>query len=71
MATHRQLVAVGIRGSAIRRRVASGRLERVYAGVYAVGHRQRTREARWIAAVMACGSGAVLSHLDAAALWGI
>jgi very-short-patch-repair endonuclease len=71
MATHRQLVAVGIRGSAIGRRVASGRLERVYTGVYAVGHRQRTREARWIAAVMACGRGAVLSHLDAAALWGI
>jgi very-short-patch-repair endonuclease len=71
MVTHRQLAAVGIRGSAITRRVAAGRLERVYPGVYAVGHLQGTREARWIAAVMACGRGAVLSHLDAAALWGI
>lgn len=69
--THRQLAAVGIRGSAITRRVAAGRLVRVYPGVYAVGHVPHTREARWIAAVMACGRGAVLSHLDAAALWRI
>jgi very-short-patch-repair endonuclease/predicted transcriptional regulator of viral defense system len=71
MVTHRQLAAVGIRGSAITRRVAAGRLVRVYPGVYAVGHVPHTREARWIAAVMACGRGAVLSHLDAAALWQI
>jgi predicted transcriptional regulator of viral defense system len=71
MVTHRQLEVVGIRGSAITRRVASGRLERIYKGVFAVGHRQRTPEARWIAAVMACGPGSVLSHLDAAALLGI
>jgi hypothetical protein len=71
MVTHRQLGVVGIRGSALTRRVAAGRLVRVYPGVYAVGHVPRTREARWIAAVMACGRGAVLSHLDAAALWQI
>ena len=71
MVTHRQLAVVGIRGSAITRRVATGRLERVYRGVFAVGHAQHTPEARWIAAVMACGPGAVLSHLDAAALWKI
>lgn len=69
--THRQLAAVGIGGSALTRRVAAGRLVRVYPGVYAVGHVPQTREARWIAAVMACGRGAVLSHLDAAALWQI
>ncbi len=46
-------------------------MDRIYRGVYAVGHIQRTREASWIAAVMACSPGAVLSHLDAAALWGI
>jgi very-short-patch-repair endonuclease len=39
--------------------------------VFAVGHMQSTSEARWLAAVMACGPGAVLSHLDAAALWKI
>jgi Protein of unknown function (DUF559) len=62
---------MGITGSALTRRVRAGRLERIYRGVYAVGHNQRTREADWIAAVMACSPGAVLSHLDAAALWGI
>ena len=71
MVTHRQLAAIGIRGSAVTRRVATGRLERIYRGVFTVGHAQRTREARWIAAVMACGPGAAVSHLDAAALWKI
>jgi hypothetical protein len=69
--THRQLAVIGIRGSALTRRVATGRLLRLHRGVYAVGHVQHTREARWIAAVMAAGPGAALSHLDAAALWGI
>jgi very-short-patch-repair endonuclease len=69
--THRQLGVVGIRGSAITRRVAAGLLVRRYRGVYAVGHVPDTPEARWIAAVMACGPGAVLSHLDAAVLWKI
>lgn len=40
-------------------------------GVYAVGHRVLTPEGRWMAAVLACGPGAVLSHRSAAALWGI
>jgi len=69
--THRQLAVIGIRGSMLTRRVASGRLQRIYRGVFAVGHIQRTPEARWIAAVMACGQGTILSHLDAAALWRI
>jgi very-short-patch-repair endonuclease len=66
-----QLAALGILGTAVSRRLASGRLHRVHPGVYGVGHPPRTSEARWIAAVLACGSGAVLSHLDAAALWKI
>lgn len=71
MVTHRQLIALGIRGSAVTRRVKTGRLQRIYRGVFAVGHTPRTAEARWIGAVMASGRGAVLSHLDAAALWRI
>jgi predicted transcriptional regulator of viral defense system len=71
MVTHRQLVAIGIRSGAIKRRVAAGRLVRRYRGVYAVGHVQDTPAGRWIAAVMACGHGAVLSHVDAASLWQI
>jgi very-short-patch-repair endonuclease len=69
--TRRQLAAIGVRGSSVERRVESGRLVRLYRGVFAVGHVQRTQETRWIAAVMACGQGAALSHLDAAALWRI
>lgn len=43
----------------------------MHQGVYAVGHVPLTSEARWMAAVFACGPGPVLSHLDAAALWKI
>jgi Protein of unknown function (DUF559) len=64
-------MAIGMDDSGVRRRVAQGRLHRVHQGVYAVGHPTLTGEARWMAAVMACGQGAVLSHLDAAALWRI
>ena len=37
--------------------------------MYAVGHRALSREGRWLAAVLACGRGALLSHWDAAAAW--
>jgi predicted transcriptional regulator of viral defense system len=66
-----QLLAIGIDDAGIKRRVAQGRLYRLHRGVYAVGHRHETAEARWMAAVAACGQGTVLSHLDAAALWKI
>ncbi len=46
-------------------------LIRVHAGVYAVGHVPRVALARSMAAVLACGDGAVLSHASAAALWGV
>jgi very-short-patch-repair endonuclease len=39
--------------------------------VYAVGHAGLSNEGRWMAAVLACGEGAVLSHRSAAALWTI
>jgi very-short-patch-repair endonuclease len=51
--------------------VRAGWLHRVFRGVYAVGHPAISREARWLAAVLAGGEGAVLSHLSAAALWGL
>ena len=71
LVSHRQLAAVGLSPNAVAGRVEKGRLERVHRGIYAVGHTARTPESRWMAAVMACGWGAVLSHLDAAALWKI
>jgi len=69
--TAAQLATCDLTSGAIAKRVRSGRLHRVHRGVYAVGHRNLSREARWLAAVLACGDGAVLSHLGAAALWGL
>ena len=42
----------------------------IHRGVYAVGHANLPLEGRFLAAVKACGPGAVLSHMSAAALWG-
>jgi predicted transcriptional regulator of viral defense system len=67
----RQLLSLGLRPSAIDRRLRLGRLHRLRPGVFAVGHPVVNREGRWMAAVLACGSEAVLSHRSAAALWGI
>ena len=49
----------------------SGRLFTLHPGVYAVGHAALTANGRRMAAVLACGEGAALSHRSAAALWGI
>jgi very-short-patch-repair endonuclease len=64
-----QLRALGLSEEAVRRRARQGRLHRVHRGVYAVGHTVLRREGRWLAAVLACGDGAVLSHSSAAAHW--
>jgi hypothetical protein len=64
-------MGLGVGGDAISHRLAIGRLHRVFAGVYAVGHGAIGDEGRWMAAVLASGGGAVLSHRSAAALWGL
>ena len=69
--THEQLFTLGYSADAIKHRVAKGRLHPVGRGVYAVGRPELTRHGRWMAAVLSCGPGAVLSHESAAALWGI
>ncbi len=69
--TRAQLVTLGLARGAIAGRLAAGRMHRLHAGVYAVGHEAPRREARWLAAVLACGAGAVLSHRSAASLWKI
>jgi very-short-patch-repair endonuclease len=66
-----QLDWAGLSHAAIRRRVQAGRLHRLFRGVYAVGHTELSREGRWLAAVLACGKGAVLSHESAAHLWNL
>jgi very-short-patch-repair endonuclease len=69
--TAQQLAAIGLGRAAISERAASGHMHRLHRGVYAVGHMALSQEARWMAAVLACGEGAVLSHLSAAVLWGL
>jgi very-short-patch-repair endonuclease len=67
----RQLLELGLSADWIRHRLAKGRLHPIHPGVYAVGRPEVTRLGRWMAAVLACGVNAVLSHESAAALWGI
>jgi very-short-patch-repair endonuclease len=71
LVTLEQLRAVGLTADACRKRLKAGRLHPVHRAVYAVGHARMTRERSWMAAVLACGPGAVLSHRSAAALWGL
>jgi very-short-patch-repair endonuclease len=56
---------------AIDRRVKRGRLHRVHRGVYVVGYPHLTRNGGFMAAVLACGDSAALSHFSAAVLWGM
>lgn len=67
----RQLLALGFTRDAIKRRLAQGRLHRLHPGVYVVGRPQVSDHGRWNAAVLACGTGALLSHRSAASLWGL
>lgn len=60
---------MGLSGRAVRHRVASGRLRRLHRGVFAVD--RPSPASGWLAAVLAVGDQAVLSHQSAAALWGI
>jgi hypothetical protein len=66
-----QLRGLGLGARAVQLRAESGRLHRLHRGVYAVGHEVLRREGRWMAAVLASGQGAVLSHRSAAAHWGL
>ncbi|MEA2330405.1 MAG: hypothetical protein QOH58_543 [Thermoleophilaceae bacterium] len=66
-----QLRALGLSKSGVAERAKAGRLHRIHRGVYAVGHPRLTKPGRWMAAVLACGPRAVLSHRSAAGLWGL
>ncbi len=71
LVTTTELLAAGLSSPAITKRVARGALRRWYPGVYSYGPADLSREAEWMAAVLAAGDGAVLSHRSAAALWEI
>jgi predicted transcriptional regulator of viral defense system len=66
-----QLFGLGLTREMIDGRIARGVLHRVHRGVYAVGHSRLTQQGRYMAAVLAGGGGAVLSHRSAAAHWRI
>jgi very-short-patch-repair endonuclease len=69
--TRTALEGLGFSEEAIEHRLATGRLHLISPGVYAVGRPELTPHGRWMAAVLACGDEAVLSHRSAAQLWGI
>src|SRR5919109_1244549 len=60
-----QLLRAGVPGHVIDHRVWLKRLHPTHHGVYAAGHRNLTKQGRWMAAVLAAGPGAVLSHRSA------
>ena len=67
----RQLLDLGFSPRMVEHRVARGWLHLLYRGVYALGHEKLSMRSRWMAAVLATGDGALLSHGSAAALWGL
>ena len=69
--TYAQLRALGYSKDAIAHRVASGRLFRLWPGVYAVGRPDVSRRGMWMAATLVCGEGYALDGESGAALWGV
>ncbi len=69
LVTRRQLEAIGLGRGAIGHRLAQDRLHALHRGVYLVGHPVPPPLARELAAVLACGPAAVISHRSAAGLW--
>jgi len=66
----RQLTGpLGYSQTGVHRDVSAGRLHRLYRGVFAVGHTNLSLQGQCLAAVLACGPDALLSHVSAAWLW--
>jgi very-short-patch-repair endonuclease len=65
----RQLLAMGMGSGAIGVRLERGQLHELHRGVYVVGFRRISKRGRWLAAVLASGADAVLSHRSAARHW--
>jgi predicted transcriptional regulator of viral defense system len=66
-----QLRALGWGNDAVDWQVRRRRIRRVHHGIYVVGHAALTRNGHFMAAVLACGDHAALSHFSAAVLWGM
>jgi predicted transcriptional regulator of viral defense system len=69
--TREQLEGLGLDDQAIAKRVARGRLHRIHQRVYSLTPGVMTERGTFMAAVLACGPEAVLSHRAAAYLWGM
>jgi very-short-patch-repair endonuclease len=69
--TRKQLLDAGVSSDEIKWRLREGALLPVHRGVYRVGHRAPSIDARYMAAVLACGDGALLCGRAAAHLWGL
>jgi predicted transcriptional regulator of viral defense system len=67
----RQLTALGVSRHEIAGKTGRGVWHVLHPGVYAVGHRAISVEGHWMAAVLAAGSDAVLSHRSAGQHWGL
>jgi Protein of unknown function (DUF559)/Transcriptional regulator, AbiEi antitoxin len=67
--TRQQLQGCGLGSKAITIRVRKGQLHRVHQGVYTMKPPPHSVRERSMAAVLACGDGAVVSHVSAAVLW--
>jgi very-short-patch-repair endonuclease len=67
--TRAQLLELGMTRTTIDNWVKHSRLHSLYRGIFLLGHPRPIAGARQLAAVLACGRGAVLSHLSAAGLW--
>jgi len=71
VATRAQLIEEGVTSAEIEQRLGTGTLLPQHRGVYRVGHRARSVEATYLAGVLACGEGAVLSGRAAGYLLGL
>ena len=69
--SRRQLLDLGVTPAAIKWWVKTRRLHRIHRGVYALGHPVLSLRGRWIAALLACGPNAVLSHRSAGVAHGL
>jgi hypothetical protein len=69
--SHAELLACGLTHDAIAVRVDNGRLHPVHRAVYAVGHANLTLDGCFLAAIKACGDGAVLCRRSSAVLMDI
>jgi very-short-patch-repair endonuclease len=64
--SHHQLVWLGVEPATIQQWLRRGRLHQLYRRVYALGHQAITPKGRLVAALLACGPEAAISHQSCA-----